>query len=167
MTSLIFSLCIFRTLLCPEICSKLKTPGPSTILEGTGFQTHYSSIFCIFVSFFPILSFFVFIGPCPHRERAYRIRSNFWKFYLIKIGFTFGEPVSLLKVFRLYIYQCVCDALFIKGRGKKNQAGSLCRARFFQIFDPFPWPTGLVPGSQILMGLFSDPSPIHIWKANK
>jgi hypothetical protein len=58
--------------------------------------------------------------------------------------------------------QCVCDALFIKGRGKKIQAGSLFWGRVFRIFGPFPWPTGLGLGSQILKGLFSDPSPIHI-----
>jgi len=37
-----------------------------------------------------------FIGP------DYRIGSNFWKFYLIRIGFTLGELVSLVKVFRLF-----------------------------------------------------------------
>jgi hypothetical protein len=31
-----------------------------------------------------------------------RIASNFWKFYLIKINFTLGEGVSLVKVFRLF-----------------------------------------------------------------
>jgi hypothetical protein len=35
----------------------------------------------------------LFVGPCPHRDRDYRIRSNFWKFYLIKTGFTLGELV--------------------------------------------------------------------------
>ncbi len=80
----------------------------------------------------------MFIGPCPQRDRDYMAwGSNFWKFYLIKISFTLGEPVSLVKVFiRLFrsewivlvfrvwtqyvdvqhlIYwqgQCVCDALF-------------------------------------------------------
>jgi hypothetical protein len=29
----------------------------------------------------------------------YWIGSNFWKFYLIRIGLTLGEPVSLMKVF--------------------------------------------------------------------
>jgi len=43
-----------------------------------------------------------FIGPCHHhRDRDYCIRSNFWKFYLIRTGFKLGEPVSLVKVFRL------------------------------------------------------------------
>ncbi len=28
-------------------------------------------------------------------------RSNFWKFYLIRTGFIFGELVFLMKVFRL------------------------------------------------------------------
>ncbi len=72
----------------------------------------------------------------PHRARNYRIESNFWKFYLIKIGFKLHEPVSLVIVFRPFklewifwvfqvwtqlvdvqhlIYwqgQRVCDALF-------------------------------------------------------
>jgi hypothetical protein len=42
------------------------------------------------------------VGPWPHRDRDYRIGANFWKFYLIRTGFTFGEPVSLVKVFRLF-----------------------------------------------------------------
>jgi hypothetical protein len=41
----------------------------------------------------------LFIGP-GGRDRHYSIRSNFWKFYLIRTGFTLGEPVSLVKVFR-------------------------------------------------------------------
>jgi hypothetical protein len=33
----------------------------------------------------------------------YRIGSNFWKFYLIRTSFiTLGEPVSLVKMFRLF-----------------------------------------------------------------
>ncbi len=28
--------------------------------------------------------------------------ANFWKFYFIRTGFTLGEPVSLVKVFRLF-----------------------------------------------------------------
>jgi hypothetical protein len=39
------------------------------------------------------------------------------------------------------------------GEGSEN--------RPFRIFDPFPRPTGLKPGSQIWKGLFSDPSPIQ------
>ncbi len=48
------------------------------------------------------LPFQFIVGPAPHRERDYCIGSNFWKFYLIKTGFTFGEPISLVKVFRLF-----------------------------------------------------------------
>ncbi len=46
----------------------------------------------------------VIFGPCPppQRERDYHIRSNFGKFYLIKTGFTLGEPVCWVKVFRLF-----------------------------------------------------------------
>jgi len=43
-----------------------------------------------------------FVGPCPHRNKDYRIGSNIWKFYLIEIGFTLGELVSLVKMFRLF-----------------------------------------------------------------
>jgi hypothetical protein len=43
-----------------------------------------------------------FVGPCPHKNRDYHNGSNFWKFYLIKIGFTLGKLVSLVKVFRLF-----------------------------------------------------------------
>ncbi len=42
------------------------------------------------------------LGPAPHKDRDYCIRSNFWKFYLIRTGFTLGELVSLVKVFRLF-----------------------------------------------------------------
>jgi hypothetical protein len=41
------------------------------------------------------------IGPCPHRDRDYCIGSNFGKFYIVRTVFTLGEPVSLVKVFRL------------------------------------------------------------------
>ncbi len=45
----------------------------------------------------------VFIGALhPQGDRDYPIRSNFWKFFLIRTGFTLGEPVSLVKVFRLF-----------------------------------------------------------------
>jgi hypothetical protein len=45
----------------------------------------------------------LFIGPCPPQGQGlYSVGSNFWKFYLIRTGFTLGEPVSLVKVFRLF-----------------------------------------------------------------
>ncbi len=47
----------------------------------------------------------LFVGPCPQRDRDYPIGSNFWKFYLIRTGFTLDEPVSLVKVFRLFRYE--------------------------------------------------------------
>jgi hypothetical protein len=56
-----------------------------------------------------LLGFFWTYQPGPlsgsfywARDRDYHIGSNFWKFYLIKTGFTLGEPVSLVKVFRLF-----------------------------------------------------------------
>jgi len=42
-----------------------------------------------------------FVGPYPHRRRDYHIGSHFWKFYLVKTSFTLGEPISLVKMFRL------------------------------------------------------------------
>ncbi len=46
---------------------------------------------------FIYLFIYLFIGPWD-----YHIGPNFWKFYLIRTGFTLGEPVSLVKVFRLF-----------------------------------------------------------------
>ncbi len=43
-----------------------------------------------------------FVGPAPVGDKDYHIGSNFWKFYIISIGFTLGEPVFLVKVFRLF-----------------------------------------------------------------
>jgi hypothetical protein len=44
-----------------------------------------------------------FLGAVPHRDKDYYgIRSNFWKLYLIRTGFTLGEPVLWVKVFRLF-----------------------------------------------------------------
>jgi len=43
-----------------------------------------------------------FIEPCPHKNRDYCIGSNFWKFHPMRIDFTLGEPVSLVKMFRLF-----------------------------------------------------------------
>jgi len=45
---------------------------------------------------------YTLVGPCPHRDMDYHIGSNFWKFDLIKTNYTLGEPVSLVKVFRLF-----------------------------------------------------------------
>ncbi len=39
-----------------------------------------------------------FIGPCSQRDRDYSIRSNFWKFYLVRTSFMFGELVSVMKL---------------------------------------------------------------------
>jgi hypothetical protein len=58
------------------------------------------------------LSCALFVGSCPHRDRDYfHIGSNFWKFCLIRTDFTLGEPVFLVKVFRLlrleWIFGCL------------------------------------------------------------
>jgi hypothetical protein len=56
-----------------------------------------------------LLGFFWTYQPGPPtgsfywaRDKDYHIGSNFWKFYFIITGFTLGEPVSLVKVFRLF-----------------------------------------------------------------
>jgi len=49
----------------------------------------------------------VIFWALPHRDRDYRIGSNFWKFYLIRTGFILGEPVSLVKVFRLFTLEWI------------------------------------------------------------
>ncbi len=46
-----------------------------------------------------------FIGPCSHRDKDYHIGSDFWKFNLNKTSFTLSEPVSLVKVFRLFRWE--------------------------------------------------------------
>ncbi len=55
----------------------------------------------IYISLYHWRRHWVF-GACPHRDSDYRIGSNFWKVYLIRPGFTLREPVSLVKVFRLF-----------------------------------------------------------------
>jgi hypothetical protein len=44
----------------------------------------------------------VFVGPWPHRDRDCRIGSGFCKLYFIKIGFTLGELIYSMIVFRLF-----------------------------------------------------------------
>ncbi len=51
-----------------------------------------------------------FVGPCPH------IGSNFWKFYLIRTGFTLDEPVCLVKVFRLFRLELIFLSVDTIGR---------------------------------------------------
>jgi hypothetical protein len=49
-----------------------------------------------------VLIVFVFCWALLNRDRDYGIGSNFWKFNLIRICYTLGESVSLVKVFRLF-----------------------------------------------------------------
>jgi hypothetical protein len=53
-------------------------------------------------SFHPYLSSIFWQTCLLGLDRDYSIRSNFWKFYLIRTNFTFGEPIFLVKVFRLF-----------------------------------------------------------------
>jgi len=50
----------------------------------------------------PTVLIYNILNHAPYGGKNYSIGSNFWKFYLIKTSFTFGEPVSLVKVFRLF-----------------------------------------------------------------
>ncbi len=63
--------------------------------EGKPFFTRTSTLVVGFLN--PGL----LLGPVPV---DYRIRSNFWKFYLIRTRFTLGEPVSLVKVFQTFYH---------------------------------------------------------------
>ncbi len=106
------------------VCECLHELKKLFVSEGVFFSPQN----CIWENHFP---------PLQSLLDYHRIGSNFWRFYLIRIGFTFDELVSLVKVFRLFrsewifvvfgvwtqwvdvqhiIYwhgQCVCDALFL------------------------------------------------------
>jgi hypothetical protein len=72
-----------------------------TIILGTNCQLSTSFNFPTILLILHYVSIDGFVGPCP-RDTDYGIGSNFWKFYLIRTSFTLGEPVSLVKVFRLF-----------------------------------------------------------------
>jgi hypothetical protein len=58
------------------------------------------SVYYLFLRIWKYLkTSFLFVGPC---DRDYHLGSNFWKFYLIRTGFPVVEPVSLVKVFKLF-----------------------------------------------------------------
>jgi hypothetical protein len=109
----------------------------------------------------------------PTRDKASRVRSNFWKFCLIKTGFTLDEPVSLLKVFRLFKLEqmffwvlrvcvdtvgrctnsyllagpvCLWALVYKRKRKEKSRLGLYLGEGSFRIFDLLPWPTGLGGG---------------------
>jgi len=101
------------------------------------------------------------LGPAPHRNGDYCIGSNFWKFYLIRTSFTSREPVSLVKVFRLFrseriflwcsecghskwmysilsIWQGwrVCDAFLVHKSGKYQHSNvAYCTSNIFIVLD--------------------------------
>jgi hypothetical protein len=72
---------------------------------------------------------------------------NFTVFKLSTLSFAYYIVIPILSLF-----------VFIYISGNQNHAGLF---RPLRIFDPFPWPTGLGPGSQMQKGLFSNPSPLH------
>jgi hypothetical protein len=81
----------------------------------------------------------------------------YWTFHIFE-GIVFKLiPISFIYVFFL-------NSLFAIVRRKKNifglYLGEGSENRPFEIFDAFPWATGLRLRSQIGKGLFSDPSLI-------
>jgi hypothetical protein len=88
----------------------------------------------------------------------------FWAFHisegtvfkLSNLSFAYLHRFSHVISFCLYLYReaqrKITAGLYI-GEGSEN--------RLFRIFDAFPRPTGLKPGSQIWKGLFSDPCPMQ------
>jgi hypothetical protein len=82
-------------------------------------------------------------------------------------GTVFKLSTSIFCIFASFLshfYQFF--SLFVKGCGKKNHTGlyvgEQSENKCFHIFDLFPRPTSLGPGSQIQKDLFSDPSPTQI-----
>jgi hypothetical protein len=71
----------------------------SQILEAKSHQKyHIEDIYCYLFQCCSLYGLHYFVVP----YWDYWIGSNFWKFYLIRIGFTLGDPVSLVKMFRLF-----------------------------------------------------------------
>jgi len=72
-----------------------------------------------------------FVGPCPVGAGTIAFDPTFGSFTLLKTGFTLGEPVSLVKVFRLFILeQIFFGVLSVDTVGKCTTtyllAGSAC-----------------------------------------
>jgi hypothetical protein len=72
--------------------------NPLTTSQNTLCICTYSLCWLQNISIFRHWLTLYFVEPCPHRDRDYRIGSNFWKLYLIRTGFTLNEPVLLMKV---------------------------------------------------------------------
>jgi len=70
---------------------------PSTTSQNTMCIRTYSLCWFQNISIFRHWLTLFFVGPCPHKDRDYRIGSNFWKLYLIRTGFTLSEPILLMK----------------------------------------------------------------------
>jgi hypothetical protein len=96
-----------------EAWCRFDTRKPTWSMEDyivtSGNQAMCSRFFLLFCKWIPTQSWkrrgqhCLSVGPCPHRHRDYRIGSNFWKFYIIRTIFPLGEPVSLVKVFRVLV----------------------------------------------------------------
>jgi len=97
---------------------------PSVTSQNTMCIHTYSFCWLQNISIFKHWLTLSFVGPCPCGGRDYCIGSNFWKLYLIKIGFTLSEPVSLMKVFRLKQFFLVFWSLMLKGDWRKGVWGS-------------------------------------------
>jgi hypothetical protein len=79
----------------------------------------------------------------------------YWVFHILegtvfKLSTLCFAYYILIPILSLFVFMYIS--------GNKNHAGLF---RPLQIFNLFPWPTGLRPGSQMQKGLFSDLSPIH------
>ncbi len=56
------------------------------------------------------------MGPAPRGTATISLDPTFGKFYLIRIGFTLGEPVPFVKVFRLGMNFFGVQSVWIVGR---------------------------------------------------
>jgi hypothetical protein len=98
----------------PNVASdSLREGVQSLLLASTHFASNKFALFIIIDSMnmdtkwqVPTIGWLVDAEICwglhPQRDKDYRIQSNFWKFYLIRIDFTLGDLVSFVKVFRLF-----------------------------------------------------------------
>lgn len=139
----------------------LSSMGPGVYAARDGVL--HLQLFCV-----PLVFELTFYWALPPQGQVHRTRSKFWKFYLIKTGFTLSEPVSCVTVFRLFrlersfwvfrvwtqqldvqhlIYwqgQRVCDALFTRVfwgiSPNRRTLGVVCWGSSPIFYVPtFPW----------------------------
>jgi hypothetical protein len=106
----------------------------------------------------------------PKGHRDYCIRSNFRKFYLTRIGFTLGESVSLVKVFKLDQMFLVVQSVNTVGRcttsyllaGPERVCDTLCFQPLCNTNYPF-W--AIVEHIMILCGNLKFAKDIPTWSS--